>query len=1020
MTFTRSWRAGRRRRVIAAFSATAVAATSLSVFAFTANAEPALPPTPNAFKDGRYIVQFVDEPVAVYDGGVSGLEATTPDEGERIAFDSAAVQDYRAHLEEARDEVLADVPGVEPDVAYDTAFNGIAAELTAAEAAALAGDERVAAVIPDGLSEPQLDASSEFLGLSGADGSWESQFGGGEHAGEGVVIGIVDGGFIPENPMFAPLPEPRPDQDVIDAKWKGTCEEGEDTPENNVVCNNKVIGARWFDSEGHSEVDGFKSPREEYNHGTHVATTAAGNLDTEAVIEGVPVGSVSGIAPAARLAIYKVCWIAIGGFCPNSDVVAAIDAAVADGVDVINISLGGPGDTVVDPISMALFGAAEAGVFVANSAGNSGEAGASTTGHNAPWITSVAAGTHSRTYAAELTLGDGQTFPYAASAPRFTETQAGLVPAQEVAAAGADPVEARLCAPGTLDAAKVAGRAVACARGIYFLDEKSRTVADAGGAFALIYNDDTTQPDTIGSGFDAPQWTARAGLAAGDAIEAYASGNDAATVTTHGFEAVDQTAPVSTDWSSQGPAIAGDGDLLKPDITAPGEEILAGYLPSANPDGGHFGLMSGTSMASPHIAGLAALLKSANPDWSPMAIKSAIMTTAYNQNAAGDPIGRQGADAPATPFQTGAGHVDGRAMFDPGLVYDSDATDWIRYGCAIGQFQEVAPADTCETAETEHGALDPSDLNYPSIAVGDLAGVQTITRTVTNVDNRIGVYYPVVEAPPGFTVTVDRKFLAVKPGASATYSLTITRTDAAFDEWSFGALTWRDWQGREVRSPITLRAVNLGAPTEITGAGADGSAEFDLQSGIDGTIDLDASGLAASDTRTLSLSGHDRSFFPMEEPVERDQTKAFELTVPADAAMGSVGTFNGDHAGGTDLDLYVYTKLDDGTLELFGTPQLPSSDERVDLEAGQTYMVFVDLWDAPTTAVEALVHTWVVPETATGNLTVAPASLETRRGGTHTVTATWSGLEADRRYLGTIDYLAEGALLRRTIVAIGF
>jgi subtilisin family serine protease len=998
---------------------TALAAASLTVFTYTAAADPALPASADSFKDGRYIVQFVDEPVAVYDGGLPGLAATTPDDGERIAFESDAVQDYRAHLEQARDEILGDVPGVEPDAEYDTAFNGVAAELTAAEARELAADERVAAVVPDGLSRPQLDTSSEFLGLSGEDGSWESEFGGGEHAGEGVVIGIVDGGFTPENPMFAPLPEPRPDQDVIDAKWKGECEEGEDTPENNVTCNNKVIGARWFDSQGHSDTDGYKSPREEYNHGTHVATTAAGNLDTEAVIDGVEVGSVSGLAPAARLAVYKVCWIAIDGLCPNSDIVAAIDAAVSDGVDVINMSLGDSGTTIADPIAMASFAAAEAGVFVANSAGNAGEAGASTVGHNAPWVTSVAAGSHSRTFAAELTLGNGQTFPYAASAPRFTETEADLVLAQEVAADGADPVEARLCAPGTLDAAKVAGRAVACARGTYLFVEKAQVVADAGGALALVYTDNASQSDDLETGWDAPLWTIQTTLAAGDAIEAYAAGNDAATVTAHVFEAVTQTAPTSADFSSQGPAIAGGGDLLKPDITAPGDEILAGYLPTSNPDGGHFGIMGGTSMASPHIAGLAALIKSANPDWSPMAIKSAIMTTAYQENTEGEPIGREGDDPAATPFQIGAGHVDGQAMFDPGLVYDSGATDWIRYGCAIGQFQDVAPEGTCQDAEAEHGALDPSDLNYPSIAVGDLAGEQTITRTVTNVDDAVGVYYPTLEAPPGFKVKVDRKLLVVQPGATATYKVTVTRTDAAADEWSFGSLTWRDWLGHEVRSPITVRAVDLAAPSEITGEGADGSAEFDVTTGLDGTLELTASGMVASESRTLALSNPDRSEFPMDDPVERDQTKAFELTVPDGAAMGSVAAFDADQEAVIDLDLYVYVKLDDGSLELVGAPLLSGSDEHVDLAAGRTYMVFVDLWDAQTDAVEALVHTWVVPETAAGNLTVAPEALDAQAGDAHTVTVTWSGLDVDRRYLGTIDYLVEGVVLKRTIVAIG-
>jgi hypothetical protein len=571
-----------------------------------------------------------------------------------------------------------------------------------------------------------------------------------------------------------------------------------------------------------------------------------------------------------------------------------------------------------------------------------------------------------------------------------------------------------------LDEAKVAGRAVACARGTYFFVEKAQVVADAGGALALVYTDDAAQGDSLDTGWDAPLWTVQTTLAAGDAIEAYAAGNDAATVTAHVFEAVTQTAPVSADFSSQGPAIAGGGDLLKPDITAPGDEILAGYLPTSNDDGGHFGIMGGTSMASPHIAGLAALIKSANPDWSPMAIKSAIMTTAYNQNTDGEPIGREGTDAAATPFQTGAGHVDGQSMFDPGLVYDSGATDWIRYGCAIGQFQEVAPAGTCESAEADHGALDPSDLNYPSIAVGDLTGKQTITRTVTNVDDVIGVYTPVVEAPPGFKVKVDRKLLVVRPGSTATYSVTVTRTDAVADEWSFGSLTWRDWEGHEVRSPITVRAADIAVPSELIGEGADGSADFDVRTGIDGTFELAATGLVASDSRTLALSGPDRSTFPMDEPVERDQTKAFELTVPDDAAMGSVATFDADQGPEVDLDLYVYEKLDDGSLELFGTPQLPGSDELVDLEAGRTYMIFVDLWNAPTAAVEALVHTWVVPETAAGNLTVAPESLEAKAGGVHTVTATWSGLDPSRRYLGTIDYLAEGALLGRTIVAVNF
>ncbi|MCH7231878.1 hypothetical protein L0U85_13595 [Glycomyces sp. L485] len=355
-------------------------------------------------------------------------------------------------------------------------------------------------------------------------------------------------------------------------------------------------------------------------------------------------------------------------------------------------------------------------------------------------------------------------------------------------------------------------------------------------------------------------------------------------------------------------------------------------------------------------------------------------------------------------------------MFEPGLVYDSGATDWILYGCAIGQFQE--PADTCETVEGEHGTVDPSDLNYPSIAIGDLIGRQTITRTVTNVDDTVGEYSPEVEAPPGFSVEVDREQLSVRPGESATYSVTVTRTDAGNGEWSFGSLTWYDSDGHEVRSPITVRALDIAAPNEITDQVADGSADYDVTSGIEGTIDLTASGPVASDSRTLALSNPDGSDFPTDDPVERDQTKAFEITVPDDAVMGRVATFDADYEPGTDLDLVVYAKQPDGSPELISAPFLEGSDEYVDLEAGRTYAVYVDLWGAPADAVEAEVHTWVVPEAASGNLTVAPEPLEATLGGVHTVTASWSGLDEDRRYLGTIDYLTDGALLGRTIVAL--
>ncbi|MCH7231301.1 hypothetical protein L0U85_10625 [Glycomyces sp. L485] len=356
-------------------------------------------------------------------------------------------------------------------------------------------------------------------------------------------------------------------------------------------------------------------------------------------------------------------------------------------------------------------------------------------------------------------------------------------------------------------------------------------------------------------------------------------------------------------------------------------------------------------------------------------------------------------------------------MFDPGLVYDSGVDDWIGYGCAIGQFQQLDEGATCQANEAEHGAIDPSDLNYPSIAVNDLVGVQTITRTVTNVDDRYGFYVPEIEAPAGFEVTVDRAWLRVAPGASMTYTLTVTRTDAAVGEWSFGSLTWRDWYGHEVHSPIAVRYKDIAAPQEVLVSGPEGSIEIGVRTGIEAPLEITASGPVASEVETLTLSGADKSTFPRDSPPEREQTKAFEFTVPADAVTGRVATVDADYEAGTDLDLYAYTRDSDGSLALYDETSNASSDEVLDLEPGQTYVIYVDLWSAPVETVEVSVHTWALPEVASG-LTVTPDSIDAAPGGEYTVTASWSDLDPEGRYLAAVNYFAGEDLAGRTIVVL--
>jgi subtilisin family serine protease len=225
-------------------------------------------------------------------------------------------------------------------------------------------------------------------------------------------------------------------------------------------------------------------------------------------------------------------------------------------------------------------------------------------------------------------------------------------------------------------------------------------------------------------------------------------------------------------FSSAGPAVAGGGDLLKPDITAPGVDVLAAVSPANG--GNNFTSESGTSMSSPHIAGLAALLRGTHPDWDPITVKSALMTTAGQLNNKGNPI-RTATGQIATPLNFGAGHVVPSSAFNPGLVYQSGPSDWIAYLCAIGQLA----SGSCASAPV----IDPSDLNYPSIAIGDLAGVQTVTRKVTNITDRDSTYTPAVQVPAGFTMTVSPSQLTVVSGASAIFTVTIKRTTA---RWARG------------------------------------------------------------------------------------------------------------------------------------------------------------------------------------------------------------------------------------------
>jgi subtilisin family serine protease len=777
---------------------------------------------------------------------------------------------------------------------------------------------------------------------------------------------------------------------IIAKKWKGTCQAGEEAP---VTCNNKVIGARYFDKGIGSRpiAEEFRSPRDYGGHGTHTASTAGGNHDVEMSVMGRDYGKGSGIAPHARLAIYKVLWAVDqsgGGTGTDADIVAGIDAAVADGVDVINYSVSGSGSTYVNATGLAFLRAAKAGVFVATSAGNTGP-GVGTVGKNYPWVTTVANGTHDRDIRTTVTLGDGKS--YAGAGIGAGTPQAPVTLAKDAGIAGADPATLARCQPGTLDPAKVKGKIVVCDRGVSDRVDKSRQVKIAGGVGMILLN---ITPGTLDADLHTVP-TVHLDDKVAPEIKAYVSGTANPTATIGPGTPVRVTAPKVATSSSRGPSTAGNGDLLKPDIMAPGTNVLAATT-AFSAAGGEYAFMSGTSMASPHIAGAAAVVKGRHPDWSPMVIKSALLTTGTDQDTSGKPI-RNESGSEANPFGYGAGLVQLKKAMDPGLVYDSSYADWAKFVCGSGQVP--ATHELCAG-----GKIDPSDLNYPTIAVGDLAGKQTVTRTVTNVGNLPEVYFPTIQGLKGVKVTVTPRILITLPGQKATYRVTFENTGAPLEQYSFGKLTWKSNQ-HAVTSTLAIKPLTVKAPTQVTGTGTAGTVQVPITAGYSGTLNTTAAGLTAATTAEAGLKNPGGVSFPTANPQINDHVAKFTVNIQAGVKYARFSTFDADHPTGTDLDVFVYSA---GTTTLLGSSTGGTAEEEVNLPApaGGAVDVYVDLFAGANEQQVKLNH-WEL-QNPDPNLTVTPASQPVQVAGETTVTALWSGLTAGTRYLGQLHY-SDGA-----------
>ena len=568
----------------------------------------------------------------------------------------------------------------------------------------------------------------------------------------------------------------------------------------------------------------------------------------------------------------------------------------------------------------------------------------------------------------------------------------------------------------------ISGNIALIQRGGCEFDTKIANAADAGAVAALVYN---IAGDPIVMNGDAELVDIPAlmiGQADGNLILEQLDANAEVTLIFDSGLLLTQsnTGNVVASFSARGPAPV--ADILKPDVSAPGVNILAGFTPdavNATPDE-NFAYLSGTSMSTPHVAGVAALLRQAHPDWGPSALKSALMTTAHQSLFGSD------GQAPAIPFDYGAGHIVPNDALNPGLVYDVTDEEYDAFAC--GTESPAVSTERCDELRIDGYSFDAADLNQPSIAVARLASERTVTRRVTNVSEQADTYIANVVAPPGIGVSVVPPSLTVPPGQSANFDITFNYTSGPLDLWRFGSLTWTN-ENHSVYSTIAIKPISVTAPAEVTSLGGSGSISFPIEFGYTGSYSPGVHGL------NLPLvvgaeNGIDDAF------VANDPTKTFSfrttngvtahlIDVPANQAYLRFALFDSLTDGNDDLDMYVYFCADNVDCVKIGESGEPTSQEEFNqlLPAAGRYAVLVHGFETDQVAggrgafYRMLAWSFGLNDDK-GNMTASgPAFVNA--GTTENVTVTWSSLQADTIYLGGISHITPAGLAAITVIRIG-
>ena len=815
--------------------------------------------------------------------------------------------------------------------------------------------------------------------------------------GEGIIIGVLDSGINITNPSFAEVGGDGYTHSNPLPKRLGVCDPANPRYIADFPCNNKVIGAYSYSVDGTiPDPQGGPSPYDDDGHGSHTASTAGGNVVTSSSVNGVSTGALSGVAPHANLIIYDVCGVKVGttttSDCPISAIIAAVDQATADGVDVFNRSISaGGGDSWADSDALAALGAFGAGVLPVGSAGNSGPDPETIEGavHNAPWTVSVAASTHDRSFINSVGAfagGSAGTRPAAALVGKGISGALGLT---DILYAGAPAIDNALCGPfDDAQKALVTGKIVVCDRGGNGRVEKAENVADAGGAGYVLANNAASGDSLSGDAFPLPG--VHISFDDGVALKAWLSGcaDCKASISGTTRDIKPSYGDVMASFSSRGPNALATG-LLKPDLAAPGVDILAAGV-NADLAAADYEFLSGTSMASPHVAGAVALLRQLHPDWTPAEVKSALMTTAVTA------LRKEDGTTPADPFDYGAGRVNvARAAF-AGLVLDVTGAEM-------------------ENADPFLGG-NPAALNLPSMADDTCITTCSFTRTLRSTLDVPVTWGAAGNGNAAVAVTVQPTSFTIAPGATQLITITADVSGGTIGEYAFGSvtLTAQDNLAPAANLPLAVQPVASDLPERITINARSLTGSYVLPVRAIAVTDLVTTtyGLVRTTPEALTLAADPTpdQLFDGAGVVTRT------VTLPVGTTRYHVRTEN---SSAPDLDLFVYADglVDppDGELqddELICVSATSSNEEWCDitltngaaLTAPLTLQVVLQNYEGSNAATDSFdLYSGVVGTTAAGNLTVGgPETSPSGASFNLTFTYNVTGAKKEDIYIGLL------------------